>query len=93
MAEHFDEERTSRGPSNRTDGEEEAGEMQFGDREAKRDVSDDDVRNRAHEIYLGRGGSEGDAVADWLEAEREIRNRSRGKDTRAENPNDTEQRF
>ena len=92
MAEHFDEERTSRSASNRSEGGEETDEMQFGDREAERDISYDDVRNRAHEIYLGRGGSEGDPVADWLEAEREVRNRSRGKDTRGENQADTEQR-
>ena len=40
------------------------------------DMSNEDVRRRAHEIYLSRGGADGDPVADWLEAEQEIRGRS-----------------
>jgi hypothetical protein len=43
-----------------------------------RDVSDEDVRNRAHEIYLRRGEGDGDQVSDWLEAEREVRGQSGG---------------
>ncbi len=39
------------------------------------DASDEEIRNRAHEIYLGRGGSEGDPIVDWLAAEREVRGR------------------
>jgi hypothetical protein len=30
------------------------------------------VRQRAYELYVGRGTSAGDDVADWLEAERQI---------------------
>ena len=93
MTEHFDGERTRREPSNETEGQDAGAEgMQFGDREAERDISYDDVRNRAHEIYLGRGGSEGDPVADWLEAEREVRNRSREKGARGDGPAETGQR-
>jgi hypothetical protein len=30
------------------------------------------VRQRAYELYVKRGSSQGDEVADWLEAERQI---------------------
>lgn len=33
----------------------------------------DDIRRRAYEIYLRRGGTGGDPAADWLQAERELR--------------------
>jgi hypothetical protein len=36
-------------------------------------VSDSEIRLRAYEIYLARGGSDGDPVADWLAAERQLR--------------------
>jgi hypothetical protein len=32
----------------------------------------DDIRCRAYEIYLERGGAPGHEVEDWLQAEREI---------------------
>jgi len=32
-----------------------------------------DIRKRAYELYLRRGGVPGDAQSDWLEAEREVR--------------------
>jgi hypothetical protein len=35
-------------------------------------ISEDDVRRRAHEIYLKRGTNPGDEVGDWLQAEREL---------------------
>jgi len=31
------------------------------------------VAKRAFEIYMGRGGTIGDPVQDWLQAERELR--------------------
>ena len=31
------------------------------------------IRIRAHEVYLSRAGGPGDAVSDWLQAERELR--------------------
>ena len=31
-----------------------------------------EIRNRAYEIYLQRGGQPGDEVDDWLQAEREL---------------------
>ena len=30
------------------------------------------IARRAHEIYEARGGNEGKALEDWLQAEREI---------------------
>lgn len=38
--------------------------------------SEEAVRARAHEIWLGRGGGEGHDLADWLCAEREIQSSS-----------------
>lgn len=32
-----------------------------------------DIRKRAYFIYLARGGVNGDAAADWTQAERELR--------------------
>lgn len=32
----------------------------------------DQIRRRAHEIYLNRGGEAGDATSDWFQAEREL---------------------
>ena len=33
------------------------------------------IERRAYEIYLERGGQEGRAIDDWLEAERQLRGR------------------
>jgi hypothetical protein len=50
-------------------------------RTSKRDVTDhkdfpapthDEIAQRAHDRYLGRGASDGADVDDWLEAEREL---------------------
>ena len=35
-------------------------------------VTDDHIRNRAYEIYLSREERAGDAMSDWLQAEREL---------------------
>jgi Protein of unknown function (DUF2934) len=43
--------------------------------EAFIDVSPDEVAHEAYALYLERGGMSGDAVGDWLEAERRIRER------------------
>ena len=44
---------------------------------AKRSVepSHDDIRRRAYERYLERGGGPGSEVDDWLQAEQELRRR------------------
>lgn len=36
-------------------------------------VSEEDIRRRAHEIYLERGGHGGSEEEDWIQAERELR--------------------
>ena len=33
---------------------------------------EEDIRRRAYEIYLARGGEPGGDVEDWLQAEREL---------------------
>jgi hypothetical protein len=33
---------------------------------------DEDIRRRAYEIYLERGGEAGHELEDWLQAEREL---------------------
>ena len=35
-------------------------------------VSEQDIRERAYEIYLHRGAQPGHALEDWLQAEREL---------------------
>jgi hypothetical protein len=44
-------------------------------------VADEEtIRRRAYELYLERGGTEGDATNDWLRAEHELlRGRKRAK--------------
>ncbi|MGH7627437.1 MAG: DUF2934 domain-containing protein [Gemmatimonadaceae bacterium] len=42
---------------------------------ARRVVSDDVVRRRAYELYLMRGGQQGNELDDWFRAEREVRQR------------------
>jgi hypothetical protein len=37
----------------------------------------DEIEERAYEIFLARGARVGDAVADWLEAEKELRREAR----------------
>jgi hypothetical protein len=36
-------------------------------------VTDEQVRRRAHEIYLARGGKPGNPIQDWLQAEKELK--------------------
>jgi hypothetical protein len=36
------------------------------------DVDRERVAQRAYELYLGRGGVDGQAMEDWLSAEREL---------------------
>lgn len=38
----------------------------------KRSVSEKQIRERAHEIYISRGGVAGRALDDWLRAESEL---------------------
>jgi hypothetical protein len=39
----------------------------------RRKVTDEEIRQRAYEIYLARGATPGFELNDWLDAERELR--------------------
>ncbi len=39
----------------------------------RREVTDEEIRQRAYEIYLDRGAAPGFELDDWLQAERELR--------------------
>ena len=38
-------------------------------------ASEEEIRIRAHQIFLERGVEPGDELSDWLQAERELRKR------------------
>lgn len=40
--------------------------------------TEDEIRQRAHEIYLSRNGVPGNAAVDWLQAEVELHTRKAG---------------
>jgi hypothetical protein len=42
---------------------------------ASAEPSDDEIRSRAYEMYLERGGHDGLDLDDWVRAERELRQR------------------
>ena len=35
----------------------------------------EDIERRAYDLYLARGGRDGDAVEDWIQAEQELQSR------------------
>jgi len=39
------------------------------------EVTDEEIRQRAYEIYLDRGTAPGFELDDWLQAERELRSK------------------
>jgi hypothetical protein len=41
--------------------------------ESVRSVPEDEIRIRAYELYCSRGAADGDALSDWLAAERDAR--------------------
>jgi hypothetical protein len=41
----------------------------------QRNVSEEEIRLRAYEIYVARGATPGCELDDWLEAERELEGR------------------
>ena len=41
--------------------------------EIRNPVSDEEIRRRAYDIYLERGGQPGCDLDDWLQAEQELR--------------------
>ncbi len=42
---------------------------------SRREVTDEEIRQRAYEIYLARGAAPGFELDDWLQAERELRSK------------------
>lgn len=42
-------------------------------------ADEDEIRRRAYELYLERGGTTGDPGQDWLQAEHEILARRKGR--------------
>lgn len=40
------------------------------------EISDEDIRKRAHEIFMERGGLPGSPEADWLKAEEELKRKA-----------------
>jgi DUF2934 family protein len=50
-----------------------AGNESSASRSMGSEPSDEDIRMRAYQRYLERGGSHGMAFDDWLEAERELK--------------------
>lgn len=40
-------------------------------------VTDDQIRQRAYEIFLARNGGPGDASSDWAQAERELHQKTK----------------
>jgi hypothetical protein len=45
--------------------------------ESTRDVTEDEIRRRAYELYVSRGAADGNDLSDWLEAERLVRSSRR----------------
>lgn len=41
--------------------------------------TDEQIRRRAYEIFLARNGGPGDALTDWVQAERELASRAGAK--------------
>ena len=35
--------------------------------------TEEEIRQRAHEIFIGRGGHDGQELDDWVRAERELK--------------------
>jgi hypothetical protein len=54
-----------------------ASELAGSERTEAADLNPEEVRRRAYELYVGRGCAGGYDVDDWLEAERQLRNRNR----------------
>jgi DUF2934 family protein len=43
-----------------------------GQRHVTRNPRDEEIERRAYQIYVGRGGSDGHDLDDWLQAERQV---------------------
>ena len=51
--------------------------------DAASEPSEEEIRRRAYELYLSRGGVDGDDVSDWLAAERLVRSNASRSDGRS----------
>ena len=49
--------------------------QEFAKETPPREVPDEEIRQRAYEIYLSRGAASGFELDDWLQAERELRSK------------------
>lgn len=47
---------------------------------------EEEIRRRAYELHLERGGAHGNDMADWLRAEQEVRQRQEPTATRRKTP-------
>lgn len=54
----------------------------------KRETQTEQIRLRAYEIYLERGGTDGHDLEDWILAERELTTRPETKRVTSEKPTD-----
>jgi hypothetical protein len=43
---------------------------------ARNEPTQEEIRVRAYELYIARGGADGHAMDDWIQAERELRARA-----------------
>lgn len=50
-----------------------AADMSAGGARPAKGPSSEEIARLAYELYLGRGGANGNDVGDWLEAERRLR--------------------
>ncbi len=50
----------------------EAAPQELAKESPRREVTDEEIRQRAYEIYLARGATAGYELEDWLRAEREL---------------------
>lgn len=46
------------------------------ERSTQKEPTIEEIRRRAYEIFIGRADAPGDAVQDWLQAERELLSKS-----------------
>jgi Protein of unknown function (DUF2934) len=45
---------------------------------SKRLPTSEEIQSRAYQIYVERGGADGSAIEDWLQAERELQQSAKG---------------
>ncbi len=65
--------RTTKGRTTRSSSRGQKALQERGSAPNGRQPDEDDIRRRAYELYLERGGAPGQALDDWVRAERELR--------------------